>query len=120
MTEDAPAISPALKTGASKRNIEAARKAVAVALFHAWTLEGTYNGSDTRSEWSCQLGGPECGKVIEKFYSHIRGRKDKEGNWKPSPRHNGCLPSAQREAALKVWRKRHGLTKKWQRDNGLA
>ncbi|MFC4501771.1 MULTISPECIES: hypothetical protein [Streptomyces] len=104
MADQIPEISPVLKQGASRRNIDAARNAVAVALFNGWTLLGTYNGSDTRSLWRCELKG--CGQQVEKFYSHIRGRKDKEGNWKPSPRHKGCLPSAKREAALKEWRER--------------
>ncbi|MEU5957539.1 hypothetical protein [Streptomyces sp. NPDC047525] len=106
-----PEISPALKQGATKRNISAARKAVVVARYHAWTLDGTYNGSDTRSGWRCELTG--CGVYVEKFYSHIRGRRDKEGNWKPSPRHDGCLPPAAREAALAEWRVAQGLSDEW-------
>jgi hypothetical protein len=47
--------------------------------------------------------------VIEKFYSHVRGRKKKDGTWVPSPRHKGCVPPAKREAALKVWRERKNL-----------
>lgn len=112
MTEQTPAISPVLKQGANKRNRDALRRAVAVAHYNAWTLVGPYNGSDTRSFWQCELGGPKC-VVIEKFYSHIRGRKDKDGNWKPSPRHKDCLPTAEREAALTAWRKRNGLTPEW-------
>ncbi|MEV6419075.1 hypothetical protein [Streptomyces sp. NPDC051662] len=102
-----PSISPVLKQGANKRNIDAYRNAVAVAHFNAWTLKGLYNGSDSRSKWRCELEG--CGETVVKFYSHIRGRKDKEGNWKPSPRHKGCLPPAQREEALKKWRERNNL-----------
>ncbi|MFB7027197.1 MULTISPECIES: hypothetical protein [unclassified Streptomyces] len=112
MTEQTPVISPLLKQGATKRNIDAARKAVSVALYNGWVLVGPYNGSDTRSHWECKLGGPKC-VVIEKFYSHIRGRKDAEGNWKPSPRHKDCLPAVEREAALTDWRKRNGLTEEW-------
>ncbi|MER6086517.1 hypothetical protein [Streptomyces bluensis] len=106
-TPELPEISPVLKQGANDRNIKARRNAVTVARFHGWTLIGTYNGSDIRSLWRCELKG--CGQEVEKFYSHIRGRKDKEGNWKPSPRHKGCLPAAEREAALKEWRERNNL-----------
>ncbi|MER5883066.1 hypothetical protein ABT160_04485 [Streptomyces sp. NPDC001941] len=107
MAEEESGISPVLKQGANKRNVAAKRNAVTVARFHGWTLIGDYNGSDTRSKWRCELEG--CGTVLEKFYSHIRGRKDKEGNWKPSPRHEGCLPKAEREAALQKWREENNL-----------
>ncbi|MFJ8930582.1 hypothetical protein ACIRLA_28740 [Streptomyces sp. NPDC102364] len=117
MLDDTPKLSPELMAGQYNRNIKSARKAVAVAFLFAWKLEGAYNGSDVRSYWTCELEG--CGKVVEKFYSHIRGRKLQDGTWKPSPRHEGCLPVAEREAALKVWRDKHGLNEAWQRKHGL-
>ncbi|MFF5371321.1 hypothetical protein [Streptomyces sp. NPDC013187] len=116
MTNEAPAISPVLKQGANKRNRDAARKAVAVALYNGWTLVGPYNGSDTRSHWKCELKGPKCA-VIEKFYSHIRGRKKKDGTVVPSPRHRDCIPSEEREAALAAWREQNGLTEEWAKDH---
>lgn len=109
--DETPKISPELMAGQYKRNIKSARKAVAVARFFAWSLEGTYNGSDAQSYWCCDLEG--CHKVIFKFYSHVRGRRLKDGTWKPSPRHLGCLPPADREAALVKWRTKHGLTEAW-------
>ncbi|MEU6389944.1 hypothetical protein [Streptomyces sp. NPDC046939] len=111
MFNDTPKLSPELMAGQYNRNIKSARKAVTVAYFFAWTLEGTYNGSDVRSYFKCELEG--CGRVVEKFYSHIRGRKLADGTWKPSPRHKGCLGTAERESALVEWRKRHRLTDAW-------
>lgn len=126
MDIQAPEISSAFKGGASPTNLKIARKAVAVALYYAWTLEGPYAGSDTRSLWCCLL--PGCphrvthGKpwVGEKFYSHIRGRKGKDGIRKASPRHKGCLPPSEREAALSEWRKRNGLNRKWLEEHDLS
>lgn len=108
MSDSTPEISPVLKQGANKRNLDAARKAVTTGRFHAWTLVGPYMGSDTHSEWDCELG---CGWRGKKFYSHIRGRTDKAGNWTPchKTRHPGCIPADQQEAALKEWRTRNNL-----------
>lgn len=117
MSEETPDISPVLKTGTSKRNLQSARKAVTVAQFHAWDLVGSYMGSDTLSRWRCLL--PECPHRVtegkpwegEKFYSHIRGRTDKQGNWRPfsKTRHPGCLPFEEWSEAFKGYREANGL-----------
>ncbi|MEN8656391.1 hypothetical protein ABCR94_38910 [Streptomyces sp. 21So2-11] len=120
MTEqnaDHPPISSVLKQGANKRNRDAARDAEKVARLVAYTLVGDYMGSDTRSAWQCELA--DCGMLVVKFYSHIRGRR-KGGVWRPSPRHLGCIPPAKREAAMSEWHERNNLLAAYEawRDRG--
>ncbi|MFE0007646.1 hypothetical protein [Streptomyces erythrochromogenes] len=82
-TPDAPAIDPVLKTGASKRNIAAANKALTRIHELGWEPLAPYPGSDTHWKVRCILGCGDGGTNWEgvMFYSHMRRAR----------RHAGCL-----------------------------
>lgn len=76
-TPEIPALDPVLKTGASKRNVEAARKALARISELGWEPLAAYPGSDTHWKVRCIL----CDWSGVMFYSHMRRAR----------RHKGCL-----------------------------
>jgi len=75
---DTPELDPVLKTGASKRNIAAAQKALARITELGWEPLSAYPGSDTHWRVRCVL----CDWEGVMFYSHMRRAR----------RHKGCLP----------------------------
>ncbi|MGW0583681.1 hypothetical protein ACWD25_49025 [Streptomyces sp. NPDC002920] len=93
-TPELPDLDPVLKTGASKRNVEAARKALARIQELGWEPLAAYPGSDTHWKVRCLLGCAKGGTKWEgvMFYSHMRRAR----------RHAGCLPQDRRENALEA------------------
>lgn len=97
-----PELDPVLKTGASKRNIDAARKALVRIHELGWEPLAPYPGSDTHWRVRCILGCKEDGPQWEgvMFYSHMRRAR----------RHAGCLPKGGQAAAVEALAKaREGL-----------
>ncbi|WP_338781709.1 hypothetical protein [Streptomyces sp. DG1A-41] len=92
-TPELPDLDPVLKTGASKRNVDAARKALARIHELGWEPLAAYPGSDTHWKVRCLLG---CQKGDawegDMFYSHMRRAR----------RHKGCLTGELREQAIKA------------------
>ncbi|MFK8851119.1 hypothetical protein [Streptomyces sp. Ac-502] len=72
------------------RNTESMKRAFARLAATAWTPLGGYPGSDVRWPVRCEL----CGTTVAVFYSHMR---------RDRVRHRGCLPVAQRPAAIAAW-----------------
>ncbi|WP_030386539.1 hypothetical protein [Streptomyces sp. NRRL S-241] len=99
-TPEAPDLDPVLKTGASKRNVEAANKALARIYELAWEPLAAYPGSDTHWRVRCILGCQENGNNWEgvMFYSHMRRAR----------RHAGCLPKDIQAAAVEALAKARG------------
>jgi hypothetical protein len=93
-TPELPELDPVLKTGASKRNVDAALKALARIHELGWEPLAAYPGSDTHWKVRCLLGCDKDGENWEgvMFYSHMRR----------SRRHAGCLPAGLREKAIEA------------------
>ncbi|MFI5877516.1 hypothetical protein ACIBAH_34805 [Streptomyces sp. NPDC051445] len=92
-TPELPELDPVLKTGASKRNVEAARKALERIQELGWEPLAAYPGSDTHWKVRCLLGckdGDNWEGVM--FYSHMRRER----------RHAKCLPKGIRETAIEA------------------
>ncbi|MBT2609904.1 hypothetical protein J7I97_16890 [Streptomyces sp. ISL-87] len=64
-TPETPDLDPVLKTGASKRNIDAARKALSRIYELGWEPLAPYPGSDTHWQVRCLFGCGEDGKNWE-------------------------------------------------------
>jgi hypothetical protein len=90
MSEETPALDSVLKTGASKRNIASAEKALARIAELGWAPKGPYPGSDTHWPVKCLL----CGWEGVMFYSHMRRER----------RHKSCLAPDLRAEALEALR----------------
>ncbi|MFF8367833.1 hypothetical protein ACF05W_03215 [Streptomyces lydicus] len=93
-TPEIPDLDPVLKTGASPRNVDAARKALARIEELGWQPLAPYPGSDTHWRVRCLLGCAKDGKNWEgvMFYSHMRRAR----------RHAGCHSKELREKAIKA------------------